>query len=130
VSTDAATVAVEVRDPDADDEHLEELAARLRRVLLDLDVDAVERAPAGPVPDGAKAAGLAEIATLIVTLGNAAGGLGALVGAVRGWLGSGSSETRSVKLELDGDSLEVTGLSKPEQERLIEEWLSRQAARA
>jgi hypothetical protein len=123
-----AALSVEVRDPDADDAELDELAGRLRGVLLDLDVDDVERAPGGPVPDGAKAAGLAEIATLIVTLGNAAGGLAALVGAVRGWLGA--NETRTVKLELDGDSLEVTGLSKPEQERLISEWLSRQAARA
>jgi hypothetical protein len=128
VSVEAATVSVEVRDPDADEEDLDELAARLRRVLLDLDVDGVERAPGPAVPDGAKAAGLAEIATLLVTLGNAAGGLGALVGAIRGWLGS--SETRSVKLELDGDSLEVTGLSQPEQERLIAEWLARQGPRA
>jgi hypothetical protein len=125
VTRDAVTVAVEVRETGADEHDLDELAARLRRALLELDVDAVERAP-GSAPEGAK--GLAELATLLVTVGNAAGGLATLVGAIRSWLGS--SGTRSVKLELDGDSLEVTGLSKPEQERLVAEWLSRQAARA
>jgi hypothetical protein len=34
-----------------------------------------------------------------------------------------------VKLTLDGDSLEVTGVSSEEQDRLVELWIAREATR-
>ncbi|MBA2425721.1 MAG: hypothetical protein H0V60_01410 [Actinobacteria bacterium] len=42
---------------------------------------------------------------------------------IQKWVaGKGS---RSVKLELDGDALEVTGLSSADQQRLITAWIER-----
>jgi hypothetical protein len=49
------------------------------------------------------------------------------VAAVRSWLGG--SGQRTVKLEMDGDLLELTGVSSKEQRRLTDEWLRRHAAR-
>ena len=50
-----------------------------------------------------------------------------VVAAVRSWL-AGSSR-RSIKLELGGDVLELTGVSSKEQRRLTDEWLARHASR-
>jgi hypothetical protein len=49
--------------------------------------------------------------------------LGPVVSAVQAWL-SGQPQ-RSIKLELDGDVLELTGLSSKGQRRLTDEWLRR-----
>ena len=51
--------------------------------------------------------------------------LAAVVAAVRSWL-AGSSR-RSIKLQLGGDALELTGVSSKEQRRLADEWLARHA---
>jgi hypothetical protein len=51
--------------------------------------------------------------------------LAAIVAAVRSWLGGAGG--RSVKLEVDGDALELTGVSSKEQRRLTDEWLRRHA---
>ncbi len=53
--------------------------------------------------------------------------LAGVVAAVRSWL-SGSSR-HSIKLELGGDVLELTGVSSQEQRRLTDEWLARHASR-
>jgi hypothetical protein len=45
------------------------------------------------------------------------------VAAIQGWLGR--SQQRSVKFELDGDVLELTGVSSRDQQRLVDEWLRR-----
>jgi hypothetical protein len=49
------------------------------------------------------------------------------VAAVRSWLAG--SPRRSIKLELGGDVLELTGVSSTEQRRLTDEWLRRHQSR-
>jgi hypothetical protein len=51
--------------------------------------------------------------------------LAAVVSVVRSWLVG--SPRRSIKLQLGGDSLELTGVSSKEQRRLTDEWLARHA---
>ena len=53
--------------------------------------------------------------------------LGAVVAAVRSWLSR--SQHRSIKLALDGDILELTGVSSDEERRLADEWLRRHDSR-
>jgi hypothetical protein len=43
--------------------------------------------------------------------------------AVRSWLAG--SPQRGIKLEFDGDVLELSGVSSKEQRRLTDEWLRR-----
>jgi hypothetical protein len=59
---------------------------------------------------------------LVVTVAQS-GLLAPVVAAIQGWLGR--SQQRSVKLELDGDVLELTGVSSRDQQRLVDEWLRR-----
>jgi hypothetical protein len=112
--------------PDDDAEQVAEATLRLRRELLDLDVDAVELPSGGEPPPGTRAVELAALGALAVTLAKSQM-LGPVVAAVRAWLAG--SPQRSIKLELDGDVLELTGLSSTEQRRLADEWLRRHESR-
>jgi len=108
--------------PDDDAEQVAEATLRLRRELLDLDVDAVELPSGGEPPPGTRAVELAALGALAVTLAKSQM-LGPVVAAVRAWLAG--SPQRSIKLELDGDVLELTGLSSKDQQRLADGWLCR-----
>jgi hypothetical protein len=108
--------------PDDDAEQVAEATLGLRRELLDLDVDAVELPRVGEPPPGTRAVELAALGALVVTVAKS-GLLTPVVAAVQSWLAR--SQPRSVKLELDGDVLEVTGVSSKDQQRLIDEWLRR-----
>jgi len=121
----ALGVQVAIR-PDGDAGEIAEATVQLRRELLDLDVDAVEMPGAGEPPAGSKAVDVATVGALVLTLADSQL-LDAVVAAVRSWL-AGSSR-RSIKLELGGDALELTGMSSKEQRRLTDEWLARHTSR-
>jgi hypothetical protein len=119
-----ATLGIRIAaESGADSEETAEATAQLRRELLDLDVDAVELPRAGEPPPGTRAVDLAEVGALVVTVAPQL--LTSVVAAVRSWLTH--SRQRSIKLELDGDALELTAVSSKEQRRLTDEWLSRHA---
>ena len=110
--------------PDGDAAEVAEATAQLRRELLDLDVEAVDVPRLGEAPPGTRGAELAELGALIVTLGQSQL-LQAVLATVRSWLAG--SANRRVKLELGGDTLELTGVSSDEQRRLADAWLRRHA---
>ena len=108
--------------PDGDADEVAEATLQLRRELLDLEVDAVQVPRAGAAPPGARGVDMAAVGALVVSLADSQL-LAVVVTAIRSWL-SGSSR-RSIKLELGGDVLELTGVSSREQRRLTDEWLAR-----
>ena len=117
------TLAVQVAvGPDGDAEEAARATLQLRRELLDLDVDAVEAPQAGRPPPGSKGVDVAALGALVVNIADSQL-LAAVVTAVRSWL-AGSSR-RSIKLQLGGDALELSGVSSKEQRRLTDEWLAR-----
>jgi hypothetical protein len=89
-------------------------------------VQAVNRPSGDPPLPGARAVKIPEIATLLVTLGGDV--IGAVAATVAGWIGRGGS--RSVKLEIGGDSIEASGVSGENQARLIEAFLASHAVPA
>jgi hypothetical protein len=116
------TVEVEAA-ADADAEELAQLAIRLRNELLGLDVDAVQVASGGDAPDYSKGFALVAVGGLVVRFVLRRDLLESIIEGVRSWLVR--QHARSVKLTLDGDSLEVTGVNSVEQDRLIELWVMR-----
>ena len=106
----------------ADEEELERGALRLRDELSALDVDRVEPAPGVDVPPDARGVTAAGLGALLVSLNPTVGLLTAVVATVSGWL-SRPGAAHSVRLEVDGDVLELTGTSSKVQERLAEEWI-------
>jgi hypothetical protein len=111
--------------PDHDADELLELTQRLRGELLELDVDSVTLESEGNVPSGAKGVELLAFGELVVQFALSAPVLGSVVATTVAWLGR--QQARSVRLTLDGDELEVTGISSDEQSRLIEQWVARHA---
>jgi hypothetical protein len=108
-------------DPDADAAELEGRTLGLRQELLELDVEAVRHPLGGPAPEGARAGDATLIGTLVVTVGREA--IGAVVRAVAGWLSRGGS--RSIKMQLGDDSIELTDVSAADQQRMLEAFLAR-----
>jgi len=115
-----------VGGPDADAEEVAEVTLQLRRELLGLDVVAVEVPRAGEAPPGTRAVELAALGALVVSIAKPEA-LAAVVAVVRSWLSR--SQRRSIKLVLDGDVLELSGVSSDEQRRLTDEWLRRHDSR-
>jgi len=111
---------------DADAEEVAEATLELRRELLDLDVDSVELRAGGQPPPGTRGVELAALGALLVSVTQSQL-LAPVLAAIRSWLGG--SPQRSIKLELEGDTLELTGISSAEQRRLVDEWLQRHTAR-
>ena len=107
-----------------DAEETAEATSRLQQRLNQLEAARTERVAGGPPPEGAYSGDLVEIGQLLVHLTEGAAAMTTLIGAVRGWL-SVRRQPGSVKLTVDGDSLEVTGDLSPTQQRAIDVWLNR-----
>lgn len=108
---------------DADAEELAQLTTRLREELLDLDVEAVYPVGGGEVPDSSKGIDLLAAGALVVRFMLRQEILQSVIDGVRSWLGR--QHARSIKLTLDGDSLELSRASTAEQDRLVELWVMR-----
>jgi hypothetical protein len=104
---------------------MEELTAAMRRELLLLDVQSVDRVSGGPVPAGAKGIELAALGALLVNIGKATPVLGQVVAVIQAW--AARSPDRTVKLTLEGDTLELGGMSEDEQRRVVRDWMARHA---
>ena len=118
---------VQLSEEDADAERLDELTSSLRQELLQLDVEDVTSLRAGAPPPGARGLDVAAVGSLLVGLGSSADGLRAVISAISGWLTRGWGAHRSVRLEIDGDVLELSEASATDQDRLIGLFIARHA---
>lgn len=109
-------------EPETDSEDLERLTRQLREELSELDVQA-DLMTGGPTPVNTKAGDIITWGTLLLTLAASGGAITTLIGVLQAWLTR--HERRGVTLEMDGDKLQVTGITSAEQQRLIEAWLRR-----
>jgi hypothetical protein len=111
-------------DGSDDDEALAESAGQLLEELSELDVDDVQPATAGDAPAGSKGIELVALGALIVKLARSGKILGQVVGVVRDWMTRNSAS--SVRLEIDGDVLEIKGVVSPDERKtLIDSWVQR-----
>ncbi|WP_182875102.1 caspase family protein [Microbispora sp. H10670] len=108
----------------ADPRELEDLTARLRAELLEIDVLAAESEAGAPPPPGARAVLSFSLGGLVVSLAGTEL-LAAVVNAVTAWLTR--NQHRSAKLTIDGDAIELTGVPSGEQRRLTDLWVRRHA---
>jgi hypothetical protein len=116
---------IQLAESGADAERVDQLTGYLRQELLELDVDDVKALPAGDPPPGSRAFEAAVVGGLIVTFAEAAQGVRSVVSTIRSWLARGSGVKRTIRLELDGDVLELSEVSETEQTRLIELFLTK-----
>jgi membrane-associated two-gene conflict system component 1 (EACC1) len=109
---------------DNDEEELARTTQQLREELSDLNIDSVDTVKTGPAPEGSKAGEeMITWGSLLVSLAASGGVLPSLIGTVQSWLSR--RENQKISMEIDGDKLEVTGVSSEEQRRLIDIWVGR-----
>ncbi len=109
--------------PDLDLEELEQLTKKLRQELLELDIESAEFATTGEKIIGAKAGDPINWGTIIITLLAAGGVATKLIDLSQAWLTQ--NQQQSIVLEIDGDKLEIKGISSEEQQKLIDMWIER-----
>jgi hypothetical protein len=120
---------LQVLEEGADGGRLALLAGYLRAELLRLDVEDVTVPLASEMPPGARGGAAGAVGALLITLGQSAEGLRSVVSVIGDWLRRGQQAGRAVRLELDGDVLELSQASAADQGRLIELFVSRHAGR-
>ena len=124
----AAVVHLDLAEPGSDDERLEELALALAGELRELDdVESVAPAATDDVPEGTRSALAAVAGALVLSVRPTTQQLMSVLGLVREWLRR-SPVQRTVKVTIDGDTLELTGASDELQRRVVDDWVARHAA--
>jgi hypothetical protein len=123
-----AQFSLHIAEDGADAERLDVLTGHLRRELLELDVEDVTAMRTDQVPEGARSFDPATIGALVVSVGSSVTSLKDVVAVVRGWLSRGGRVKRTVKIEIGGDTLELSEATVADQDRLIDMFVRRHAA--
>ena len=118
-------VLLELSEPGADAQRLDELASGLRRELLELDVDDVSPASSGEAPEGTRGLELAAVGALVLVLKDSASLVEQVVTTVRSWLRRAPEpeSARALKLTLNGHTLELTAATADQQQQLVGEFV-------
>ena len=116
------TLCIET-DSEADAEELAMLVVDLRGLLLELDIESADPLTRGPAPPGTRAGEMLVAGALTVLLTRSKELVAKLIESVQWWASLGAG--RSVRLELDGDVLEVKGLTREDQGKLIQLFIDR-----
>jgi len=116
---------LQLAEEGADAERLGTLTTLVREELLRTDVEDVRRPRTGEAPPGTRAIDVMALGGLVVTLGRAATGMRDVIAVLRRWLSRGDGVRRTVKIEIDGDVLELSEVSAADQNRLIELFIGR-----
>ena len=114
----------------ADALQLDKVAGRLRHELLQLDVVDVGRLHAAELPVGARALDAATVGGLVVGLGQSTAALSSVVSAIRQWLTRSGGVARAVRIEIDGDALELSEAPIADCDRLVDLFVSRHTMEA
>jgi hypothetical protein len=120
-------VDVTLNERGADAARVDVLHRQFREELRHVDDVDVRAAAIGHIEPGSRGLDPATLSTLAVAV-IGSGGLTGLIASVRAWLGRGHDEPRTVRLEIGGDVIELSGASSAEQERLLEVFLARHEA--
>ncbi|MFC9256338.1 hypothetical protein [Amycolatopsis thailandensis] len=123
-----SAVRVQLGEDGADAERADQLAGYLRRELIERGLSDVKALPAGEAPPGSRGFDAVTAGGLLVTLGKSADGLRSVVAAAREWLSRGGRVKRTVRLEIDGDVLELSEASLSDQDKLVDLFVSRHSA--
>ncbi|MCX4667990.1 hypothetical protein OG453_15135 [Streptomyces sp. NBC_01381] len=103
---------------DLDDEHCERITRQLRSELMQLDVDAVRRAPSVvAAPDGAKPGDPFTLGAIIVSL-STSGALVAVIETARDWL-QRQNQPHGLKITINNNSVELADATDEERSALV-----------
>jgi len=107
-------------DADVDEDELSDLTAHLRSRLLESDVTDVSPDRTGAVPQGARAGEAIAVGALVVSLAPSL--VRSVFHTVETWMQH--RPLRSVKITIDGRTIELTNASGDQQARLVEAFIA------
>lgn len=117
-------VLLELFSEDADAGETEQLTQSLRRELLDLrEVDDVARVSAGPAPPGSRGVDMAALGALVVSISPGVDLLGKVLRVVQDWMKRGQKKSHTMRITIQGQSLELTATAA-QQQQLVEQFLA------
>ena len=122
---DEIELRVSLEAPGADGDALAESVSRLQDELAELDVDDVRPPAEGEAPTGSKGVELVALGALVVKLVRSRHLLGQVLSTIRDWVTRNDAD--SVRIEIDGDVLEIKGVTEADKKALIDNWLERHA---
>ena len=118
-----ASIIVEIAD-DIDQETLEELTYELLGQILEIDVDNAELVRGESSPRGSRSIGeTVQIGAILVTAARSPELLKGFLGLIESWVTH--RQGRHVRVEIDGDILELDRASIRDQRDVVHEWLRR-----
>jgi hypothetical protein len=109
--------------PDTDEREIDTLTARLRQELLELDVESVDPVRAGEAPPDTRGIDLMVLGGLLVTLSKSPELLKMVIASVQSWVAG--RQGRSIEVQIEGDTLKVSGVSSDQQRQLIALFVER-----
>ena len=111
-------IRLEFAEEGADAERLDTLTSSMLVEIRQLDVEDVTNVSVETPTEGTRAVDALAIGALLVRLVDSAA-LRSLISAVRRWVHRGAEGSRTVRIEIDGDVLELTGASQVDQEQMV-----------
>ncbi|MCK4788601.1 MAG: hypothetical protein KAV87_32970 [Desulfobacteraceae bacterium] len=120
---DLKEIKLSINSHESDGEHLSQLTTLLRDELEQLDIEKITVPSHASQPEGAKSGDVFSWGLLLLTLAASGGVLTTLITALKSWVLR--QNECNIKIELDGDVLEIKGVDSEEQQRIIERWLAR-----
>ncbi len=86
------------------------------------------RPPILQPPPGSRGLDAGTIGQIVVAMVGTQG-LAGLISTVMGWLGRGHQAPRTIRLELEGDVLELSAATSEDQDRLVQMFLSKHSGK-
>jgi len=114
---DGRSVTVTYRESLDDEQATSEAVEGLAEELAQLDFDRLEAAPGGPAPDGTRGVDAVTVGSLVGVLSSPLV-LKGTVDVIKSWLARRDRGT--VKITIDGDTIELSAASSAEQTRLAD----------
>ncbi|GAA4898286.1 hypothetical protein [Streptomonospora salina] len=118
------TMRIHVSSDDTHAEDLAELVAALHSELLQLDVEEVRPLRTGPPPAGARSDWGIDLGGLAVVADASVEMLSRIVGSLRAWC-ERAEPRPAVRLEIDGDAIEISEASAEQAEQSLQLFLHR-----
>jgi hypothetical protein len=106
----------------AEDER-ETITRRLRRELLDLDVDSVTSLPSADLPPNAKADPFT-VGALLLSLTASGGIITTLIAAINDWLGR-HQDVSHISVTIEGDTLEIDRATASQRREIMQAYIDR-----
>jgi hypothetical protein len=119
-----AIARIDIVEIDGSAEDLADRTRNLREELLELDVDDVDAVAAGPPPPGSRALDSETLGALLVTVQQSIPVASALIDTVKDWVGRNSSTGCTVRVTVGDKSIEITGTSTENQDKLVQQFVS------